>query len=137
MRQHVPEPYSHFFNADDVMMHGPQQALDKCKDRFEQSDEYRATRESSKASWWSKMNPFGSADSGKMASLDTFTVKAQAREHAAALLRGPWHWTEHMLPLLQHVVQAVASPLVASVLESTAAFPRTRKGAPPQASGCS
>ena len=136
MWQHVPEPYSHFFNVEDAMMFGPQTALDKCKDSFQGSNEYGTRQESSKASWWSKISRSGS-DTGKDASLCPKMVKAQAREHAAALLCRSQHWTEQMLPQMLRVVQAVASPLAASMLQTSSDFPCTRKGVLSHASVCS
>ena len=132
-QQFVPEPYSHFFKAEDAIIYGPLRALEFCRDRYGSSA--MAADASSQRRGWFRILKNPTQTSKQACELNCEHVMVEAALHAEVLLRAPQNFGDSEpflgLPswLLEHMIRSAVSRKVAYMLDcSPDKLPQTCQG---------
>lgn len=146
--QHVPPPYSNFFDANDVVRHGARYALQCAQDRYsaDVAGASGAMSGSRTGPWGWFASKFMSPKESQpvdIAPLNEDAVMGLCQYHAAMLLRAPQHVEQlQKLPLLRQMVQSSGSRMLEAMRTDlpAGAFAGTRKraclcGVPARVSG--
>lgn len=126
--QHVPPPYSDFFDPEDVLLHGVQHALKRAQEKY---TTHHSEAVNSRGGFFSWIPTLRRSEGDVAAPLDAARVLARSQEHARMLLRCQVDCVEHMLglPLLQQTIHMSFTKLLAALLAAhPKAFSGTRAG---------